>query len=243
MILKYHLDDIDIENDSKIAINKALSCFVLYNPNIAQVHLLQNDIDFLSTSTIFNTPLSSDYDYKAYDKCWFYSNTLDTLVYTRTLSGDLTHIAVLFNIDNSQLLPQTNSPFSDFSEIYAVTNNENIYQILGNNEKNNLSADEIISISHSDEYSNGVYKHNNIYSATDTSHDFLKIISVQSADYIYQQFFKIIIFLIIYLILIMLLCIFSIRRISYRVSVSLESLNKKFCTGIMQIDDLTSCLK
>lgn len=243
MIRKYNLDSIDLENSSKIALVKSLSLFRLYNPNISQVHLLHNDTDFLHTDTELYTSLTDDFDYTAHQNSWFYSKTHNAMVYTQALSENSTYIAVLFNIDVSHLLPRKHSPFSDFEEICAVTNDEKLYRILKSDGSSALSDAEVLDISRLPKYADGVYKDNSIYSVTDIRQQSLKIVSVQSADYIARQFRQITLFLAIFLAFLMLLCFFAINKVSRWVSYSLETLNEKLRTGALQIDELSSDLK
>lgn len=243
MIRKYNLDSIDLENSSKIALVKSLSLFRLYNPNISQVHLLHNDTDFLHTDTELYTSLTDDFDYTAHQNSWFYSKTHNAMVYTQALSENSTYIAVLFNIDVSHLLPRKHSPFSDFKEICAVTNDEKLYQILKSDGSSALSDAEVLDISRLPKYADGVYKDNSIYSVTDIRQQSLKIVSVQSADYIARQFRQITLFLAIFLAFLMLLCFFAINKVSRWVSYSLKTLNEKLRTGALQIDELSSDLK
>lgn len=243
MIRKYNLDSIDLENSSKIALVKSLSLFRLYNPNISQVHLLHNDTDFLHTDTELYTSLTDDFDYTAHQNSWFYSKTHNAMVYTQALSENSTYIAVLFNIDVSHLLPRKHSPFSDFEEICAVTNDEKLYRILKSDGSSALSDAEVLDISRLPKYADGVYKDNSIYSVTDIRQQSLKIVSVQSADYIARQFRQITLFLAIFLAFLMLLCFFAINKVSRWVSYSLKTLNEKLRTGALQIDELSSDLK
>lgn len=243
MIRKYNLDSIDLENSSKIALVKSLSLFRLYNPNISQVHLLHNDTDFLHTDTELYTSLTDDFDYTAHQNSWFYSKTHNAMVYTQALSENSTYIAILFNIDVSHLLPRKHSPFSDFKEICAVTNDEKLYRILKSDGSIALSDAEVLDISRLPKYADGVYKDNSIYSVTDIRQQSLKIVSVQSADYIARQFRQITLFLAIFLAFLMLLCFFAINKVSRWVSYSLETLNEKLRTGALQIDELSSDLK
>lgn len=243
MIRKYNLDSIDLENSSKIALVKSLSLFRLYNPNISQVHLLHNDTDFLHTDTELYTSLTDDFDYTAHQNSWFYSKTHNTMVYTQALSENSTYIAVLFNIDVSHLLPRKHSPFSDFKEICAVTNDEKLYRILKSDGSSALSDAEVLDISRLPKYADGVYKDNSIYSVTDIRQQSFKIVSVQSADYIARQFRQITLFLAIFLAFLMLLCFFAINKVSRWVSYSLKTLNEKLRTGALQIDELSSDLK
>lgn len=243
MIRKYNLDSIDLENSSKIALVKSLSLFRLYNPNISQVHLLHNDTDFLHTDTELYTSLTDDFDYTAHQNSWFYSKTHNAMVYTQALSENSTYIAVLFNIDVSHLLPRKHSPFSDFKEICAVTNDEKLYRILKSDGSSALSDAEVLDISRLPKYADGVYKDNSIYSVTDIRQQSLKIVSVQSADYIARQFRQITLFLAIFLAFLMLLCFFAINKVSRWVSYSLKTLNEKLRTGALQIDELSSDLK
>lgn len=243
MIRKYNLDSIDLENSSKIALVKSLSLFRLYNPNISQVHLLHNDTDFLHTDTELYTSLTDDFDYTAHQNSWFYSKTHNAMVYTQALSENSTYIAVLFNIDVSHLLPRKHSPFSDFEEICAVTNDEKLYRILKSDGSSALSDAEVLDISRPPKYADGVYKDNSIYSVTDIRQQSLKIVSVQSADYIARQFRQITLFLAIFLAFLMLLCFFAINKVSRWVSYSLKTLNEKLRTGALQIDELSSDLK
>ena len=189
------------------------------------------------------TSLTDDFDYTAHQNSWFYSKTHNAMVYTQALSENSTYIAILFNIDVSHLLPRKHSPFSDFKEICAVTNDEKLYRILKSDGSIALSDAEVLDISRLPKYADGVYKDNSIYSVTDIRQQSLKIVSVQSADYIARQFRQITLFLAIFLAFLMLLCFFAINKVSRWVSYSLETLNEKLRTGALQIDELSSDLK
>jgi hypothetical protein len=246
MIRKYNLDNISIKNNSKIGLVKSLSQFTLYNPNITKVHLLKGNDDYLYSNSTLYAPLINDFNYVPYQSCWFYSKTYGKMVYTQALSGDLTHIAVFFAIDSSRLVPKKQLLFSNFTEIYAVTENGAIYNIMQENKSRALSPAEILNISHSpvySEYSKKSLLRSCIINSTDSANNSFKIVSVQSTDYVNNQFRQIILFLFFYLMAVVMLCIISIKMLSRWITHSLEALNQKFSTSVINIDELTSYLK